>query len=278
MIDSPPTPWISKSIMACLRTLTVAWLLMGEDLRVDFDPEPWRLDHLQAGSWRLIHKTAQGVPVPPMSPQELAKVEVDLLKMTTLYPTDLRAMDELLLELGYVQERPYGSWDIVSGPSKLRHVVLFVFSTGRPERHHAMLLAFMYSGSRRGSLLTTHHWPDLFAQWKDVLFRPVRWEDGQIIGFDFLLTVKKLKGYSSGRDLRVNLRFKGVQSPNHLVIGLPTFLLAHGLHRGVFGNCDLDDVLKKEEYIPKCDPAFDDAPIFKSRGSKSTLKSSPMRS
>jgi len=53
-------------------------------------------------------------------------------------------------------------------------------------------------------------------------------------------------------------------------------LIAHGLRRGVFGKRQLDDLIGCEGISFKCDPAWNDAPVFAAGSSRMALGENPM--
>lgn len=83
--------------------------------------------------------------------------------------------------------------------------------TPQTAQNHSMFLVFLYTGARPGSILQTKQWPELYLQWEvspralevhelilmmqDIEFIPVR-EDGKIVRFDVLLTIKTGKDIS----------------------------------------------------------------------------------
>ncbi|OCF74702.1 hypothetical protein I204_05083 [Kwoniella mangroviensis CBS 8886] len=207
-------------------------------------------------------------PYPPLLPTELLHGQTALKKhretlvkmynlkhherrVTTLYPVDIRAMIELALES--CEER----WDMAVQTS-------------------CMLLTFMYLGARPGSVLKTKHYPNDYATWGDVKWRPSRDTDGVIQGFDVFFTLKSFKGFHSLKNLRITFQVKTVKSPKNAILDFGTMILAHGLRQGVFGERTREDIMSSDLFEFKCDPEFNEVPIFLARRSRSALSESPL--
>ncbi|OCF36600.1 hypothetical protein I316_01852 [Kwoniella heveanensis BCC8398] len=174
-------------------------------------------------------------------------------RKTTLYPSDVRALLEILYE------NSGSKWDVIV-------------------QNAALLLSFMYLGARPGSFLKTAHWPKHYARWKDIKWRPVRDGQGTIIGYDLYFTVRSFKGYHMLRDLNITFLIKTIKTAKNAILDLGVTLLAHGVRQGVFGEKTIEQLTTTNLFEFKCDPRYDEEPIFKGKRSRNGLSAvNPMR-
>lgn len=74
----------------------------------------------------------------------------------------------------------------------------------------------------------------------------------------------------------ITFNVRTILSARNGVLDLGTWLLAHGMRGGAFGSRELEDILESDVSEFKCDPSFDDEPVFLSRGSRSSLTTRPL--
>ncbi|OCF45414.1 hypothetical protein I317_00659 [Kwoniella heveanensis CBS 569] len=167
-------------------------------------------------------------------------------RKTTLYPSEVRALLEILYE------NSGSKWDVIV-------------------QNAALLLSFVYLGARPGSFLKTAHWPKHYARWKDIKWRPVRDGQGTIIGYDLYFTVRSFKGFHALRDLNITFLIKTIKTAKNAILDLGVTLLAHGVRQGVFGEKTIEQLTTANLFEFKCDPRYDEEPIFKGKTSRSGL-------
>lgn len=83
-------------------------------------------------------------------------------------------------------------------------------------------------------------------------------------------------GVCSHTACSITFNVRTVVSAKNGVLDLGTWLLAHGMRGGAFGTRELEDILESDMSEFKCDPSFDDEPVFVSRGSRSSLTARPL--
>ncbi|WVF73095.1 hypothetical protein IAT40_007914 [Kwoniella sp. CBS 6097] len=170
-------------------------------------------------------------------------------RVTTLFAADMKGLIETIFQ---VYE---GKWDLAIQTA-------------------AEFLAFFYTGARPGSILATKGYPLEFSVWKDVAFRPVRDDTGKIISYDTYFTLKAFKGFRQERGLEVTFCIKSTQTAKYAVLDFGTYLIAHGLRRGVFGSRTLQDLLSTDKFEIRCDKEYENKPIFLAWASRSRLNDS----
>ncbi|WVQ99693.1 hypothetical protein IAU59_006834 [Kwoniella sp. CBS 9459] len=172
-------------------------------------------------------------------------------RKTTLYPEDIKGLIE------HIFEEYHDRIDIAVQMA-------------------AMILVFMYTGARPGSVLKTRHYPYLYSVWRDIKFFPARDAEGQTVGFDVHVTLRSFKGYHSLEDMRITFKVQSTISSQYAVLDLGTYLIAHAIGQGAFGEKTLEDLLRTEKASFTVDPGFMDVPLFRARASRNVLSSDPM--